>query len=163
MSRSLKSLRGTVKAAVAAPSFPKGLTEPTTAQLPVRETIYMVITRNFPMLPSGQLDTLVGITMVNGTPLLSLDDRPFIYEILSMVSKLGIEVTLNYLRSKQWTTREEALFMSPLLAANREKSMNDADVIRNKIVVLKVRKPVVNVDQRELYQLRNRLGRQTNL
>jgi len=140
MSRPLRELRGTVQ--VAATTVPLSVTStgivpgPTTP-LKIKDTIEGilggVIINNVPLLTTVQIEQLVSLNLLKGVPLISLENRPFLYEIIALIQELGFNATYNYIASQNSVSINDLIFNSPLLTRAHDKVLIDADSIRIKV------------------------------
>lgn len=78
---------------------------------------------------------LTDLNFVNNGPILTMEDRYFIYEVLGMLKKVGYEETYKFL-NQGWEyslgIRKKMLFESPLMRRAREKFQVDMEIYRNK-------------------------------
>lgn len=110
---------------------------PTIAQ----KTVATLLQRMVPTLQSNAIQALV-IIMWRGQPLLSVDDLQFLYNIAGFIrnEKGGFESTYTYLTDpllQEYKSKDEILFMAPLLKPARDKADIDAEILRNKVVLTK--------------------------
>lgn len=137
--RPVKSLRGKVKTAVApeAPPSPAPLLPPVVV-VPVTETLEGLLTRQTvggqPLITKDQATDLMELTLIGNIPLLSLTDRPFVYEIIGMMAKSGFNLIYQYLTSRPWTSTSEIVFMAPAMTKARQKVLADMEIFRDKII-----------------------------
>ena len=77
-----------------------------------------------------------------GDSILTLEDRPFVYEIVNMLNNLDYDVVYNFLNA-DWEKvfgsgaglRKHILFENPLLSSSKEKLAMDMEIFRNKVDV----------------------------
>ncbi len=76
------------------------------------------------------------------TPVLTLKDRPFVYEITNMLNKLDYDIVYNFLDT-DWekvfgpviNIRHKILFENPLLSQAKQKQQLDMEIYRSKVDV----------------------------
>ncbi len=123
----------------------------------------LAITPNIPHIPtqtvSGILNTLRkadGTSLVDynqalsleslkfqrGDNILTLEDRPFIYEIVDMLSVLDFVVVYNFLNAgwekvfgSETDLRRKIIFENPLLEKSKDKMAMDMEIYRSKVEV----------------------------
>ena len=110
------------------------------------QSILTSLTRdeNTALVTKEEAVILSSLTFSNGSEILTLEDRYFLYEMINLLYATGYDSTLNFL-SVDWmeifgpveNIRTKILFRSPLLDAAREKFDIDLDIYRNTIEVAK--------------------------
>lgn len=96
---------------------------------------------NTPLVNYDQALALTNLKFETGDNILTLEDRPFVYEIINMLHTLGYEIVYNFL-SVGWEKvlgsydlRKRILFENPLLNKPKSKMDMDMEIYRNKIDV----------------------------
>jgi DNA-directed RNA polymerase subunit M/transcription elongation factor TFIIS len=80
----------------------------------------------------------------SGEPVLTLEDRYFVYEVVNMLNELNYEQVYNFL-STDWETvfgsmhniRRKIIFDNPLMAPARDKFQLDMEIFRTRVDVTK--------------------------
>lgn len=112
------------------------------ARAPARiQTVADLLQRMVPTLQPNYIQALLAMIW-RGQQLLSLDDPQFVYNIAGFIRnpKGGFESTYTYLTDpalQEYRSKDEILFMSPLLKPARDKADIDAEILRNKVLVTK--------------------------
>lgn len=83
-------------------------------------------------LNSTQIQALSGLLFSNGTPIVSLQDRGLLYEIINLINQKGFDQTYAYLSNTQFKTKDSVIFESPLLEKQRTQIYADMDNYRNR-------------------------------
>lgn len=100
------------------------------------ETVETILSKvqmmNVRLLTDEQIRQLVNLKMMNGSPMLTLENRYFIYELIAMIYKNSYQTIYSYLQSQPWTTHRDILLQSPSLKALKEKTLMDAESYRRK-------------------------------
>ena len=136
--------RATVRTSVAAPTLPGGLPLPGPSQTTVAkqlETINTLLNRiqisGEPLLTQQQVFDLTSLKLHSGQPLLALEDRYFVYEVVGLVQKIKFDSAYQFLTSQVWMTSKECLFAFPTLDKAKDKMRVDASILRNKSIAAK--------------------------
>lgn len=94
-----------------------------------------------PLVTEEQVEQLIDLKFKSGQPILSLEERWFIYEIVWLLNVSGFDLTYNYL-STDWekvfgphNIRKKMLFENPLMSSAKEKAAIDMEIFRTKIDV----------------------------
>lgn len=85
------------------------------------------------ILNEEQIRQLKSVTYDNGTPIVSLENRSLLYEIIGMITKIGYDTVYQYLTSRAWTNGQDIVFLAPTLLQTRDKVLSDADAFKRKI------------------------------
>ena len=97
-----------------------------------------------PLVTPNQAIALTNLKFERGDNILTLENRPFVYEIVNMLSKMDYEVVYNFLNAG-WEKvfgsgaglRQRIIFENPLLSKSKDKLAMDMEIYRNKIDVEK--------------------------
>ena len=97
-----------------------------------------------PIVDYNQAIALSELKFNRGDNILTLADRPFVYEIVDMLNKLEYEVVYNFLNAG-WEKifgsgsglRKKIVFENPLLSRSKDKLAMDMEIYRNKVDVEK--------------------------
>lgn len=99
-----------------------------------------LVQQNMPMtlLTTAELRELENLTYPNGSPtagepILTLQDRNILHEVLGLIFNLGYSDTLEFL--KRVNSSRDIIFNSPLMKQAQEKQMIDLEILRTKIEV----------------------------
>lgn len=95
-----------------------------------------------PLVTPNQAIALTNLKFERGDNILTLENRPFVYEIVNMLSKMDYEVVYNFLNAG-WEKvfgsgaglRQRIIFENPLLSKSKDKLAMDMEIYRNKIDV----------------------------
>lgn len=84
-----------------------------------------------------QINNLKQISYQNGSVVLTLQDRPLLYEIVALIKKIGFDQAYEYLASQSgsWINKEQIVIMMPTLASDRENALAEAEMYRDKQIV----------------------------
>ena len=93
-----------------------------------------------PLVDYNQSIALTSIKFSTGEPVLSLNHRYFVYEIVNMLDSLDYDVVYNFL-SADWAKvfgnvhdiRKKILFETPLLDSARDKLQMDMEIYRDRL------------------------------
>ena len=98
-----------------------------------------------PIVTYDEAIALTNIKFDNGEPLLRLENRYFVYEVVNMLNSLDFEVVYNFLNAG-WEKvfgpsrpgiRKKIIFENPLLGPAKEKLALDMEIFRNRVDVEK--------------------------
>lgn len=97
-----------------------------------------------PIIDYNQSLALTSLKFERGDNILTLEDRPFVYEIVNMLNELDYEVVYNFLNAG-WEKvfgqgaglRKKILFENPLLESSKERLAMDMEIFRNRVDVAK--------------------------
>jgi DNA-directed RNA polymerase subunit M/transcription elongation factor TFIIS len=95
-----------------------------------------------PVLNRDQAASLLSLKFSNDEPVLTMEDRGFVYEIVNLLMTVGYEDTYNFLKMN-WeekfglspNTRNMIIFENPLFETLKIKFINDTNFYKNKIEV----------------------------
>lgn len=134
MSRSMRQFStGTVRVtAPGAPLLGGPLTTPLVTPPVVTETVASILTRTN-LFTEEQIQLLTKLTIA-GQPLLTLENRSELYQIVGLLQKLGFEQGYQYLTTVD--NRRQLLWNSPTLLQARQKQEIDIEIMRNKTEVV---------------------------
>lgn len=97
---------------------------------------------NTPVVDRNQVLALLSLKFSNDEPILTLEDRNFVYEIVNLLMKKGFDVTYNFLNQDwekevglSYDTRKRILFRNPLYEEMELKFINDTNFYKNRIEV----------------------------
>lgn len=92
-------------------------------------------------LTDGEVKSLKELKFSNGEPILTLEDRNFIYEIVWLIKEKGYDVAYNFL-SADWekvlgsyNIRKKMLFENPLLEKAKDKFYLDMNIYKTRVEV----------------------------
>jgi len=102
----------------------------------VKELFSEIKLEGVPLLNEYQIDQLLGLTLGPIDELFRSNDLYFFYEVIGMIVKNGFDKTLEYLKSKPWVSRDQIILMNPNLENARLKIIRDAEIFRNKKLVM---------------------------
>lgn len=141
----MKNLKGTIKTmsplpatpVAIAPPVPKVKTESVVTVLPT-----ILKEDGTPIVNYNQALALSALKFEEGEPILTLEDRPFLYEIVNMLNTLDYEVVYNFL-NVGWEKvlgsgagiRKRMIFENPLLVKSKDKLAMDMEIYRNQVDV----------------------------
>ncbi len=144
----MKHLKGTVKTVTPLPVAAPLATLPATPQIPTQSLTTMLPTMKkedgTPLVDYNQALALTSLKFERGDPILTLEDRPFVYEIVNMLNELDYEVVYNFLNAG-WEKvfgsgaglRKKIIFENPLLVKAKDKLAMDMEIYRSKVEVSK--------------------------
>jgi len=94
-----------------------------------------LVQQNIPMtlLTSLDLKELESLTYPNGEPILTLQDRNTLFEVVGLLFNMGYSETLEFLR--RVNSSNDIIFNSPLMRSAHEKQMIDLEILRSKVEV----------------------------
>ncbi|MCL6572887.1 MAG: hypothetical protein K6T88_14585 [Bacillus sp. (in: Bacteria)] len=94
-----------------------------------------LVQQNIPMtlLTSLDLRELESLTYPNGEPILTLQDRNTLFEVVGLLFNMGYSETLEFLR--RVNSSSDIIFNSPLMRPAHEKQMIDLEILRSKVEV----------------------------
>lgn len=145
----MKKLTGTIE--------PSGKAPPRSTPLAVRPSVPVVKSESLTeilhslkrsdgqqLVDYNQAVALTSLKFERGDQILTLMDRPFVYEVVNMLNSLDYDVVYNFLDTK-WERvfgrgpglRKKIIFENPLLASSKEKLSLDMEIFRNKVDVAK--------------------------
>ncbi len=144
----MKHLKGTVKTVTPLPVAAPLATLPATPQIPTQSLTTMLPTMKkkdgTPLVDYNQALALTSLKFERGDPILTLEDRPFVYEIVNMLNELDYEVVYNFLNAG-WEKvfgsgaglRKKIIFENPLLVKAKNKLAMDMEIYRSKVDISK--------------------------
>lgn len=142
----MEKLTGTVKTVAPLPQITNLTNAPEVPVIEKQSLITMLPSMKKedgnPLITPNQAIALVELKFDSGDNILTLTDRPFVYEIVNMLNKLNYEVVYNFLNAG-WEKvfgsgaglRKKILFENPLLSRSKDKLKMDMEIYRNKIDV----------------------------
>jgi DNA-directed RNA polymerase subunit M/transcription elongation factor TFIIS len=93
---------------------------------------------NSPIVTTEEATNLANLKFKNGEPILNMQHRWFVYEIVWLLTVVGYTPTYNYL-SMDWekifgeyNIRKKMMFENPLMSPAKEKFAVDMEIYRNK-------------------------------
>ena len=146
--RNMEKLKGTVKTVGYLPVAPVLATAPAVPEIKTQSLVDILVSvkkeDGEPLVSYNQSLALTSLKFSRGDTILTLEDRPFVYEVVNMLNDLEYELVYNFLNAG-WEKifgsgaglRKKILFENPLLNAAREKMDMDMEIFRNKIDVAK--------------------------
>lgn len=95
-----------------------------------------------PLVTPNQAIALTELKFDSGDKILTLEDRPFVYEVANMLGKMDYDIVYNFLNAG-WEKvfgsgagiRKKIIFENPLLSKSKDKLAMDMEIYRNKIDV----------------------------
>ena len=95
-----------------------------------------------PLVDYNQALSLESLKFQRGDNILTLEDRPFIYEIVGMLSILDFPIVYNFLNAgwekafgAETDLRRKIIFENPLLEKSKDKLAMDMEIYRSKVEV----------------------------
>ena len=144
----MEKLTGTVKTVAPLPEVTNLANAPDIPVIEKQSLITMLPSikkeDNSPLVTPNQAIALTELKFNRGDNILTLADRPFVYEIVNMLNKLDYEIVYNFLNAG-WEKvfgsgaglRKKIIFENPLLSKSKDKLAMDMEIYRNKIDVEK--------------------------
>ena len=142
----MKNLTGTIKTTAPLPIASPFNAAPAIPHVQIQSLVTMLpmIKKEdgTPIVDYNQSLTLTSMKFERGDNILTLEDRPFVYEVVNMINKLDYDVVYNFLNT-DWEKvfgqgaglRKHILFENPLLESSKEKLAMDMEIFRNKVDV----------------------------
>ena len=138
--------KATVKTTVQASLPIAQLPQPPAIEVQSLATILPTIPKSdgTPIVTYNQALVLTSLKFQQGDPILTLEDRPFVYEIVNMIDKLGYDRVYNFL-NVDWEKivgpgagiRKRIIFENPLLDPSKERMEMDMEIFRSRVDVSK--------------------------
>lgn len=140
----MKNLTGTVKTIAPLPVATLLSPAPEVPQVPVQSLVDILIrlknSNGSLLLDYNQALTLTALKFERGDNILTLEDRPFVYEAVNMLYNLDYEIVYNFLNAG-WdkvfgassNLRNKIIFENPLLEKSKDRMAMDMEIYRNKI------------------------------
>lgn len=109
---------------------------------PLQSSGNALLVNNLPITLVGprEIQELRELHFPDGTSILSLSDRPLMYEVVGLILNLGLKTTADgYTLGREFLTRVQSsadiIFNSPLLREAQEKYQIDYEILRTKVKV----------------------------
>jgi len=146
MKRNMKSLTGTVKTVAPLPATPLSAVAPAVPQVPAQNLVNILASlkkeNGSALVDYNQAIALTSLKFERGDNILTLEDRPFVYEVVNMLYTLDYEIVYNFLNAgwekvfgQSANLRNKIIFENPLLSKAKDKMAMDMEIYRNKISV----------------------------
>ncbi len=144
----MKKLTGTVKTVAPLPVATPLATTPAIPEIHTQSLVAMLPSikkeDGSPLIDYNQSLSLTSLKFQGGENILTLEDRPFVYEIVNMLNKLDYMVVYNFLNT-DWEKifgsgaglRNKILFKNPLLSGAKDRLDMDMEIFRNRVDVSK--------------------------
>jgi len=142
----MKSLTGTVKTVAPLPATPLSAVAPAVPQVPAQNLVNILASlkkeNGSALVDYNQAIALTSLKFERGDNILTLEDRPFVYEVVNMLYTLDYEIVYNFLNAgwekvfgQSANLRNKIIFENPLLSKAKDKMAMDMEIYRNKISV----------------------------
>jgi hypothetical protein len=109
---------------------------------PLRASNNPVLINNLPITLMGppEIQELTQLNFPNGQRIVSLADRPLLFEVVGLILNLGLKTTVDgYVAAREFLQRvqspQDIYFNSPLLRDAQEKYQVDYEILRTKVKV----------------------------
>jgi hypothetical protein len=109
---------------------------------PLRDSGNPMVINNLPITLVGprEIQELKRLQFPTGTPILSLTDRPLLYEVVGLLINLGLKTVADgYTLGREFLARVQSpgdiIFNSPLLKEAQDKYQVDYEILRTKVKV----------------------------
>jgi len=83
-------------------------------------------------LTSNQISDLLSIRYSNGQPVITLQDRDILYEMMNLINKIGWEEGYRYLVQSTFPDKTSVILENPLLQKERQQLYADMENYRNR-------------------------------
>lgn len=142
----MKSLTGTVKTVAPLPSVTLSAVAPAVPEVKVQDLVSILTSlkkeNGSQLVDHNQALALTSLKFERGDTILTLEDRPFVYEVVNMLSALDYDVVYNFLNAgwekafgQSANLRNKIIFENPLLSKAKDKMAIDMEIYRNKVEV----------------------------
>lgn len=81
-----------------------------------------------------QVEELLRLRLSGGQPMLSLENKDGIYEILALFYKRPYDEILTYLESRDWPNTDEIAFLSPLMTDVINNVSKNLEIYRSQVI-----------------------------
>lgn len=140
----MKKLTGTVKTIAPLPVATPLAAAPEVPQVPVQSLVDILVKMKNKdgglLMDYNQALALTSLKFERGDNILTLEDRPFVYEVVNMLSNLDYEIVYNFLNAgwekvfgSSSNLRNKIIFENPLLEKSKDRMAMDMEIYRNKI------------------------------
>lgn len=140
----MKTLTGTVKTSAPLPMATPLSIVPNVPYIPTQTVSGILTALRKPdgssLVDYNQALSLESLRFSTGEAILTLENRPFIYEIVGMLSVLDFVIVYNFLNAG-WDKifdgdiRKKIIFENPLLEKSKDKLAMDMEIYRSKVEV----------------------------
>lgn len=142
----MKNLTGTVKTIAPLPVATLLSPAPEVPQVPVQSLVDILVrlknSNGGLLLDYNQALALTALKFERGDNILTLEDRPFVYEVVNMLYNLDYEIVYNFLNAgwdkvfgSSSNLRNKIIFENPLLEKSKDRMAMDMEIYRNKIEI----------------------------
>lgn len=105
-------------------------------QVPTLESLFAQLKKDDKaLLDAEQIKKLTSLKFSDGEPVLSLENRPFVYEIASLLLKTDWDTVYSFLQSKQENLKTAIIMSFPTMKDTETKFLNNINIYKNTIEV----------------------------